>query len=37
MIDNGYVIDPEQRAKAITELEDALVFTVGVPRENLRA
>ena len=25
MIDNGYVIDPEQRAKAITELESALV------------
>ena len=25
MIDNGYVVDPEQRAKAITELESALV------------
>ena len=23
MIDNSYVIDPEQRAKAITELENA--------------
>jgi len=36
MIDNGYVIDPEQRAKAITELEDAFA-QAGVPRENLRA
>ena len=25
MIDNGYVVDPEQKAKAITELESALV------------
>lgn len=36
MIDNGYVIDPEQRAKAITELENAFA-QAGVPRENLRA
>ena len=36
MIDNGYVIDPEQRAKAITELENAFAQS-GVPRENLRA
>ena len=26
MIDNGFVIDPEQRAKAITELEGAFAF-----------
>ena len=36
MIDNSYVIDPEQKAKAITELENAFAQS-GVPRENLRA
>ena len=36
MIDNGYVIDPEQRAEAIKELEKAFAQS-GVPRENLRA
>ena len=36
MIDNSYVIDPEQKAKAITELENAFAQS-GVPRENLTA